>query len=117
SIRLRIQRDVETAGIPDFARKLLGERQTITEIQEWSSPTADGSRSGTWKVEAKSAPMQMGGRLAMAPSAGGTTVTIEGEVKASVPLIGGKLERAVAEATEKTLKDECAFGQKWLASH
>lgn len=115
--RLKTQRDVATEGVPDFVKKLVGERTTITETDEWGPASADGSRTGTWKVEAKTAPLSMWGTFALAPAGAGSTVTITGEVKASVPLIGGKVEKAVAEATVKSLQDENEFGQKWLASH
>lgn len=114
--RLKTQRDVATEGVPDFVKRLVGERTTITETDEWGPAAADGSRTGTWKAEAKGAPLSMWGTFALAPAGSGSTVTITGEVKASVPLIGGKVEKAVVEATVKSLQDENEFGQKWLAS-
>ena len=115
--RVRTERDVATEGVPDFVKKLVGERTTIVETDEWGPAAADGSRTGTWKAEAKTAPLVMKGTFALTPSGAGSQVVISGEVKASVPLIGGKVEKAVAEATEKALAEEAAFGEEWLSSH
>jgi hypothetical protein len=115
--RVRTQRDVATEGVPDFVKKLVGERTTIVETDEWGPAAPDGSRTGTWKADAKTAPMAMHGTFALTPTGSGSQVVISGEVKASVPLIGGKVEKAVAEATEKALREENEFGQGWLASH
>lgn len=113
---VRTRRAVPTAGVPDLARRFVGERQVVVETDTWGPPQADGSRRGSWTVESPGAPMGMRGELALeADGAGGTTVRIDGEVKASVPLIGGKLEKALTQAVEHNLEGEARFGERWLA--
>jgi len=42
-------------------------------------------------------------------------LTVQAEVRVSIPLIGGKLEKVVAEQVEKLLAAEAEFAEKWLA--
>ncbi len=45
----------------------------------------------------------------------GSTLTYDLKVKASVPLIGGKLEKLVVELTTAGVEKEQAVGAAWLA--
>ena len=62
-------------------------------------------------------PVSAGGTLRMAPGPGGTTIVeINGEVKCSLPLLGGKLASSVAGDVQRTLQAEEAFNDGYLAA-
>jgi hypothetical protein len=42
-------------------------------------------------------------------------LTIEGELKASVPLVGGRIEKAAAPAVAGAFHGEGETGRRWLA--
>ena len=62
------------------------------QTEEWSSPAG-----GTISIETPGKPTSISGTLALAESGGRTTETLDVEVKVKVPLIGGKLEKLMAD--------------------
>lgn len=78
--------------LPGFAKKIIPADTTVTQTYEWSQPGPDGSRRGTWSAEIKGAPIRMGGPTELRAEARGTLHLYLGEVKASVPMVGGRLE-------------------------
>ena len=51
------------------------------------------------------------------PSGDGSDWTSDFEIKAGVPLVGGKIEKMVMEETKTTLPKEKTFNDSWLSSH
>jgi hypothetical protein len=92
-------------GIPGFLEKFLPKGGRATQTEAWG-PAKDGVRSGTWQGEIPGAPAKVGGTMSLSPSATGTTYRIQGEVKVSIPLVGGKAESFVAEMIEKLTRSE-----------
>lgn len=102
------------ADVPSYAAPFVGDTITITETQEWTAPAADGSASAAVTVEFNS-PLAYSGTITLSPGGSGSVALNEGAFKASVPFVGGKVERVAAEMTEKYLKKETTVGTEWLA--
>jgi hypothetical protein len=111
--RLVTQRTVE-ADIPGFAKKVFKPVNALTQIEDWQ-PASDGVRVGTWRIETTGVPVSTGGATRLEVASNGAVHHIEGKVKVSVPLIGGRLERFVFDQAKKTMDTEHSFGQAWLA--
>lgn len=99
------------AEVPAFARSFVGDTITVTETQQWP-PTDDGLVTAEVSVDFH-APVGYTGTMAVARTGTGTTVRNAGRFAASVPFVGGKVERLVAEQTQRYLAKE----QDLLASH
>src|SRR5688572_14773382 len=112
--RVATQREVEAAGVPDFVKKVVGERQTIVQSEEWSARNDDGSRTSTWSVVTKGTPATVTGKSVLRPDGAGTTISIVGEIKVAVPLLGGRIESSVVPVFEAQARGEMEFGQEWL---
>ena len=56
------------------------------------------------------------GRYRFQPVGGGTQRLIEGDLKVHMPLVGGKVERAIVSGIERHLGDEARLLGSWLAS-
>ncbi len=96
-----------TKGIPDVARPFVGSSVTITEEQSWQAPGADGSRAGSTRLVVEGTPASMTGTMRLeAVGADGARITVDGDMVAKVPLIGGRLERAAAPYVGKILRRE-----------
>lgn len=96
-----------TDRVPDIARKFVGAAVTVKEQQDWSAPAADGSRTGTMRLEVAGTPAGMTGTLALAPTGEDScTVTIDGDLVAKVPLLGPRLEKAAVPYVSKVLRAE-----------
>ena len=94
------------AGVPGFLEKFLPKDGRIRETFDWQAPAGDGTRRGTWRVDIAGAPAKLGGTMRLEPTGTGSRYTIEGDVKVSVPLIGGKAESFIGEMVVKLAAKE-----------
>jgi Protein of unknown function (DUF2505) len=108
-------RAMPTDQVPDAFRSMVGQQLTIAQTESWGPAGADGSRTGTLDVEVSGTPIRMKGSLALSGADGGSVELIDGELKARVPLIGGKIERAVEPAVRAAIDAEQRIGRAWLA--
>lgn len=107
--RVVIDQVQPTEGVPSFAKKIAGESTRAIQTEEW----ADG-RAATMTVRTPGKPTEISGRLTLTETGTTTVETFEGEAKAKVPLIGGKLESLVAELFTAGMDKEHAVGVAWL---
>jgi len=109
------ERVLPTSGMPDFAKNMVGETLKVTESQDWGPADGDGSREGTVSMAVAGVPVALKGTLSLAPGGAGTVEAIDADLKASVPLIGGKIEKAAAPPVEDAITIEQRVAQEWLA--
>ncbi len=120
-----VQRDGDSAKIwllrvmppdvPDFVRRFVGDTIDLEQTDVWGPATADGSRDGTISIDMREAPVRLRGTMILAPDGGGTLTEVSGTIKASIPLIGGKVESAVHDALISAARREEEVGRQWLA--
>ena len=102
--------------LPGFARKLIPAITTVTNTYVWQPARRDGSRSGTWLAEIKGAPLSMGGPTELRAAGSGSVHIFNGEVKASVLVVGGKLESLALDRLHRELTRAAAFTADRLVS-
>ena len=102
------------AEVPSYAAPFVGDTITITETQTWGPASADGSRTAQVTVDFNS-PLAYKGTIELAADGVGSIARNRGEFKASVPFVGGKVEKVASEMTEKYLAKEATVGAEWLA--
>jgi hypothetical protein len=107
--RVVIDQEQEVVGVPSFAKKLVGDSTRAITTQEWR-----GTEAG-FEVETPGKPTSISGTASLAENGAGTVLVYDLEVKASVPLVGGKLEKLVVELTTAGFEKEQAVGAAWLA--
>jgi len=108
------RRELPTDQIPDFIKRFVGQTLTVLRVDLWEAAAPDGSRQGTITVEIVGAPVRMTGTLSLRPDGEGTVENVDGDLKASVPLIGGKIEKATEPAIRSALRKEERLGLAWL---
>jgi hypothetical protein len=59
--------------------------------------------------------MEMHGTLRIEPAGSGSVLKVDAAVKASVPLVGGKLEGVVADQFNRAVGAEEKIANEWLA--
>lgn len=98
----------ETAGVPAFARKIAGERTRIVKRLTWRGLEC------SVEIESPGKPTSISGSAALVPDGSGTRLTYDLDVRASVPLVGGKIEKLVVQLTTDGFDREHATGVAWL---
>ena len=104
-----------TVDLPGFAKKVMQPTNTVQQTDEWA-PADDGSRVCRYKVEVQGVPSRIDGTVTLTPDGGGTRQDVQAEVKVSIPLLGGKLEKFAVENGVKALDHEAEFTAKELSS-
>ena len=115
--RVVVGRDLPTDRFPDFAKSLVGQTLSTTETWEWDEPAAGGERRGRLTVEVKGTPLALRSTVVLVSNGAGSVVTIDGELKASIPLFGGKIEKASAPVVLGALRSEQRTGSHWIRTH
>jgi hypothetical protein len=98
-----VTRQQTAVDLPGFAQKIIPAHTTVTQTYEWGAAAEDGTRRGRWSAEAKGAPVSIGGPTELGREGDGTCHLYLGQVKASVPLVGGRLEGFALENLRKDL--------------
>jgi hypothetical protein len=112
------RRSVPTEQIPAQARALVGSRLEVRQVEAWEAPEAGGTREGTVVVEISGTPVRLTGTVTLdGDPTGGSVLTYDGQLKATIPLFGGAVEQAAAGAVRSALEAEQAAGVRWLAEH
>jgi hypothetical protein len=103
-VLLEVSRELPE-GVPSFLSSFLPRDGRARQTDDWAAAEG-GVRRGRWTAEIPGAPAAVGGTMRLEPSGTGTTYVIEGTVKVSVPIIGGKAERFLAGMVERLTEKE-----------
>ncbi|WP_262850868.1 DUF2505 domain-containing protein [Mumia quercus] len=114
-VRIQIDRTMP-AEMPDFVKKLTGDTVDVRQVELWGPSAADGSRTGTVKLTIKGQPASMDGTLAIIPTASGSQLVVDGDLKVKIPLIGRKIEPEVAKAVVAAIRVESEAGRARFAA-
>ncbi|USQ75270.1 DUF2505 domain-containing protein [Ornithinimicrobium cryptoxanthini] len=109
------RRRLPTDAFPDFVQKFVGDSVDVIETQVWGlTADEDGGHSASLKVEIPRTPVTMSGSVYLTPAGEGTEHTVEGELKASVPFLGAKIEKAIAPVIASSLRLEGRLSREWI---
>lgn len=112
---IQTRREMSTDGLPDGVARLIGATVQITEMQRWGQPAADGSRSAELTVSIGGLPIDYTGRIRMKPDGDTTSMHVLGDLRARIPLFGGKVESGAAPGISSGVRIEAETGAKYLA--
>lgn len=101
-----VERSLPTDELPDIARRFVGPALRLHQVDSWGPPAADGSRTGTTVLRVPGAPVTASATTALRAVRGGTEHSVSGDLKASVPLVGARVERAAEEPLVRALRDQ-----------
>src|SRR4051812_35381475 len=101
-----------TKDLPSFARTFAGESTQAIQRETWSSGSG-----GDLVIESPGKPASAKGTIRLEPDGAGTREVVELEIKVKVPLIGGKLEKLMAEKVAAGMDVEHGVGTAWLEEH
>jgi uncharacterized protein YndB with AHSA1/START domain len=97
-------------GIPSFAKKIVGDEIEVLQREEWSDPAA-----ATLEVSIPGKPGHLKGTITLTEDGERTLEVVDAEVKVHIPMLGGKLEKLIADLLASALRSEHKVGRAWLA--
>lgn len=97
-------------GIPAFATKFVGTEIQVVQKETWTGPTR-----ADLAVEIPGKPGHMRGTITLTEVDGETVEKVDGDIKVSIPLLGGKLEGLIGDLLASALRNEQRVGRTWLA--
>ncbi|MGA7687842.1 MAG: DUF2505 domain-containing protein [Jiangellales bacterium] len=111
--RIRLERTLP-AMVPDFVRPLVGDTIRVVQTEDWGPARPDGARTGRMTATISAAPVNLSGELTLEPSDGSSIHRIEADVRAKVPFVGAKIEKAIGEVILLAARKEEQVGAAWL---
>lgn len=79
-------------AVPDFAKKFLGEYSQVTQTDTWNLKTG----TGRLEIELKGVPLKISADMKVSGAPAATNQFVW-QISCSIPLIGGKLEKLIAD--------------------
>lgn len=113
---ITVERVLPTDAFPENIRAMVGRTITVVETQTWGPAGADGSRVADLVVDVRGTPASMKGKVTLAAEGDAqSTVSVDGDLKGGIPIIGGKIEKAAAPSFIAALEQEERVGREYLA--
>ncbi|MFL6161290.1 MAG: DUF2505 domain-containing protein [Jatrophihabitantaceae bacterium] len=103
--------------LPDYLARLIGDSVTIRQVEQWSAPNGDGSRTATVRLTIKGQPASMDGRAVLSPDGSGSKEIVTGDVKVAVPIIGSRFEPDIVKVIEAGMRVEQRVGDEWVKAN
>jgi hypothetical protein len=109
-VTYRVRQGLAAEHLPSAVRTLLKGDLVVDRTETWR-----GDHTGSVKATIPGVPGEISGRMRLSDTDSGSEWVTSLEVKVSIPLIGGKIEKSIGEQVVKLLANEAVFTEKWLA--
>jgi hypothetical protein len=107
---LTIDQLQRTDDLPSFARAIAGDSTRAIQREEWEDSTG-----GTLHIDAPGKPSEVKGTITLRAEGSQTVEIVELDLAVKVPLLGGRLEKLLAERVAAGMDAEHEVGTRWLA--
>ncbi|HEX2130515.1 MAG TPA: DUF2505 domain-containing protein [Actinophytocola sp.] len=113
AVTFTLRQGVDAERLPSAVRSVLGGDLVVERTERWRP---DGPRyAADTRVSISGVPGSIQGQSRLGEHGGESLLVVRAEVRVSIPLVGGKLEKVVVEQVTKLLATEAEFAEKWLA--
>ncbi|MFC4853052.1 DUF2505 domain-containing protein [Actinophytocola glycyrrhizae] len=109
SAAFRLRQGVDGSKLPSVVRSIVNGDLVVEREERWRGYESAG------RATINGVPADITSRGRLTERGGGTELVISAEVKVAIPLVGGKIEKVVAEQVTKLLAAEAEYAEKWLA--
>lgn len=111
---------VRTMGaekLPDMAKKFIKDGLSITQVDSWDAPEADGSRNIRTQITVGGLPASGEGTQRLQAQGDQTAVAVNMSLTVKIPLVGSKLASTAEPYVGKALSLQAREADAWIASH
>ena len=102
-----------SAPVPDFAKKFLGETNVVTQTDTWDLE----KKTGRLEAEIKGVPVRVGADMKLADEGAGSSNTLKWNLSCGIPFVGGKLEEFVGSDIQAKGKADMAKSREILKGY
>jgi hypothetical protein len=102
-----------SAPVPDFAKKFLGENNVVTQSDTWDLE----KKTGRLEAEIKGVPVKVSADMKLVDEGAGSANTLKWNLSCGIPLLGGKLEQIVGSDIQSKAKTDLAKSREILKSY
>ena len=113
SITVRHALDASRMSFPDFIKSRLGDSLYLKQTDAWQLDQARGRID----IDIEKAPVAIHADMHLENQGSGSRMTLAYEIDASIPLIGGKVEKAVAGPIAKHTKKDLKITNEMAADY
>lgn len=99
--------------LPDFAKRFVPDTASITQVDSWDIKTM----TGRLEAEIKGAPVKVVADMTLKSEGKGAANNLKWNISCSIPLVGGKIEKIVAEDIQAKAKADIAITRKILSDY
>jgi hypothetical protein len=107
--RVTIEMVQPNTDVPSFAKAIAGDTVRVVQAEEW-----DGTGAASFSLTTPGKPAGIHGTRRLVADGDGTLDTFEGEAKARIPLVGGKIENLIGTKLKAGWDTEHQVGVRWL---
>ncbi|MFC9361340.1 DUF2505 domain-containing protein [Rhodococcus sp. NPDC057014] len=115
TISVAMSQSIPAEHLPSIVSKVRPGDLVIKRTETWG--TLDGDHAeGTFTAEVVGAPATISGTQTLKEDGSRANVQVEGKAEVRIPLIGGKIENAIADEVLRLIAKEQEFTEQWLGS-
>jgi hypothetical protein len=107
---LSIDQQQRTDDLPSFARPFAGSSTRVVQHEVWADSTG-----GTLRIDSPGQPARISGTITLRPEGSHTQEIVQLDLEVRVPLVGGRLERLLADRIRSAMDAEHGVGVAYLA--
>jgi uncharacterized protein YndB with AHSA1/START domain len=114
SVEGNVTRTERTLPAPESAARFTGPHLVVHDETTWGPDQGDGSRRAEIRLTVAGQPVSMNATMSLAPDGSRSVVTLTGDLKAAIPLLGRKIEQSAAPAVMAGFRTQQQVGNDWL---
>ena len=99
--------------LPEFAKKFVPDTASITQVDAWDLKTM----TGRLEAEIKGAPVKVAADMTLKADGKGSANHLKWNISCGIPLIGGKIEKIVADDIQAKAAADISVSRKILADY
>ncbi|HEY6425010.1 MAG TPA: DUF2505 domain-containing protein [Pseudonocardiaceae bacterium] len=99
---------VPDGALPSFLRSTLPDGLTVRRTETWTSSGA------SMHADVDGVPGTITGTMSLQPDPGGSVLSMHLEARVPLPLVGGKVEKAITDGVGRLMDTEYQFTLQWL---
>ncbi|MGP4054722.1 DUF2505 domain-containing protein [Mycobacterium sp. 4D054] len=113
TVVVRTTQDLRQDMLPGAIARMLPGDTKIMRTETWR-PAVDGRAQGDFTITARGVPSSGSGTMVLAPVAAGSSLRVSGTLEVRIPVVGGRIERYVADLIGREVPQMQLFTAEWI---